>query len=89
LVEFSGTVGAKARWSRGLFISQSGFTTDGLEAFAVGRQTNIVCMNGTELRVILLNKLNLPEVIGAKVEHAARTNHAFVPIWDLFADLVR
>jgi hypothetical protein len=89
LVEFSGTVGAKARWSRGLFISQSGFTTDGLEAYALGRQTNIVCMNGAELQVILINKLNLPEVIAAKVRRAAETNHAFVPVWDLFADLVR
>jgi len=89
LVEFSGTVGAKARWSRGLFVSYSGFTKDGLEAYASGRQTNIVCMSGVELSVILLNKLNLPKVIGAKVRCAAETNHSFVPVWNLFANLTR
>ena len=33
LMTFSGKVGGKASWSRGLFVSNSGFTTEGLEAF--------------------------------------------------------
>jgi Restriction endonuclease len=57
LVEFSGTVQAKARWSRGFFVSQSGFGTEGLNSFLQGRPTNIVCMNGVELSVVLQNKL--------------------------------
>jgi hypothetical protein len=43
LMTFSGKVAGKASWSRGLFVSNCGFTPDGLEAFARGRQTNLIC----------------------------------------------
>ena len=39
---FNAKVEDKASWSRGLIISQSGFTTEGLEAF--GRGKSVVCM---------------------------------------------
>ena len=89
LVEFYGTICGKAQWSRGLFVSQNGFSSEGLAAFGQGRRTNIVCMNGVELLVMLDNNLNLPEVISAKTRHAAETNEALVPIWKLFPDLKR
>ena len=41
---FNGKVEEKAGWSRGLIISQSGFTEDGLHAF--GRGKRVICMNG-------------------------------------------
>jgi hypothetical protein len=84
LLEFSGKVGGKAEWARGLFVSYSGFTPDGLEAFARGRQTNIVCMDGLDLYGILSGKLDLVEVIDRKVRRAAETNQAFVSVRDLF-----
>ena len=84
LLEFSGKVGGKAEWARGLFVSYSGFTTDGLEAFARGRQTNIVCMDGLDLYGILSGRLDLVEVIDRKVRRAAETNQAFVSVRDLF-----
>jgi hypothetical protein len=34
LMTFSGKVSGKAAWSRGLFVSNSGFTAEGLEAFS-------------------------------------------------------
>ena len=89
LVDFSGTIEAKAQWSRGLFISQNGFSSDGIVAFGQGRPTNIICMNGAELSVMLENKLSLPEVISAKTRRAAETNEAFVTVWSLFSDLKR
>jgi hypothetical protein len=84
LLEFSGKVGGKAEWARGLFVSYSGFTAGGLEAFARGRQTNIVCMDGLDLYGILSGKLDLVEVIDRKVRRAAETNQAFVSVRDLF-----
>jgi hypothetical protein len=84
LLEFSGKVGGKAQWARGLFVSYSGFTRDGLEAFARGRQTNIVCMDGLDLFGILSGKLDLIEVIDRKVRRAAETNQAFISVRDLF-----
>lgn len=71
----------KARWSRGLIISQSGFTTDGLHAF--GRGKSVVCMDGLDLHEVLSGPLDLTEVIRAKVRCAAETGVAFVRVRDL------
>lgn len=84
LLTFCGKVGGKAQWSRGLLISVSGFSTEGLEAFARGKPTNIICMDGYDLYSLLKNKLNLCTVLEKKVRRAAETNQAFVPVRDLF-----
>lgn len=84
LLTFSGKVEGKALWSRGLFVSYSGFTPDGLHAFARGRRTSIVCMDGLDLVQILSGGLNFIEVIQRKKRRAAETGNAFVPVRDLF-----
>jgi hypothetical protein len=84
LLSFSGKVEGKAQWSRGLFISYSGFSEDGLEAFARGRRTSILCMDGRDLAQILSGGLNLVDVIQKKKRRAAETGNAFVPVRDLF-----
>lgn len=84
LLTFSGKVEGKALWSRGLFVSYSGFTPDGLHAFARGRRTSIVCMDGLDLVQILSGGLNFIETIQRKKRRAAETGNAFVPVRDLF-----
>lgn len=84
LLSFSGKVTGKAKWSRGLFISYAGFTVEGLEAFARGKPTAIVCMDGLCLHDTLRNGLNLAVVIERKARRAAETNEAFVPTRELF-----
>ena len=84
LLSFSGKVGGKATWSRGLFISYAGFTDEGLEAFARGKPTAIVCMEGLCLHETLQMGLELPAVIERKARRAAETNEAFVPVRELF-----
>lgn len=84
LLTFAGKVARKAEWCRGLFVSYSGFTEEGLAAFAQGKQTNIVCMNGLDLFEVISKKLDLRDVIRRKVRAAAETNRAFVSIRDLF-----
>jgi hypothetical protein len=88
LLSFSGKVEGKAQWSRGVFISYSGFSPDGLEAFARGKSTRIVCMDGFDLHCVLAHELNLCEVIAAKVRRAGETNDAFVSVRDLFPSWV-
>lgn len=88
LLSFSGKVEGKAQWSRGVFISYSGFSQDGLEAFARGKSTRIVCMDGFDLHCVLSHGLNLGEVIAAKVRRAGETNDAFVSVRDLFPSRV-
>lgn len=78
---FNAKVEDKASWSRGLIISQSGFTPEGLDAF--GRGKSVVCMDGLDLHEILSRRLDLVEVIALKVRRVAETGAAFVRVRDL------
>jgi hypothetical protein len=79
---FHGKVEEKAAWTRGLFISHSGFTEDGL--FAFGRGKRIVCMDGFDLYEMLRRSLSLEHVLDRKVRAAAETGRPFVRVRDLF-----
>ncbi len=83
LMTFSGKVAGKASWSRGLFVSNSGFTADGLEAFSRGRQTNLICADGLDLYEVLSRQVSLIDVLEGKARRAAETNRAFVSVRDL------
>ena len=78
---FNGKVEEKASWSRGLIISQSGFTADGLHAF--GRGKRVICMDGLDLHEVLSGRLHLADVIALKARRAAETGMAYVPVRDL------
>ena len=79
---FEGKLGEKASWSRGLFISSSGFSSEGLQAFGRGKRS--VCMDGFDLFEMLRRSLSFVEVLEAKVRRAAETGCPFVSIRDLF-----
>ena len=75
---FHGKCEGKAAWTRGLFISQSGFSQDGLVAF--GKVKRIICMNGLDLYDTLRRGLHLQDVLLAKVRRAGETGNPFVPL---------
>jgi len=79
---FEGKLGEKASWSRGLFVSNSGFSVEGLQAF--GRGKRIICMDGFDISEMLRLKLPFVEVLQAKVRRAAETGSPFVSVRDLF-----
>jgi hypothetical protein len=81
LRSFSGKVSDKATWSRGLFISNSGFSDDGLLSF--GRGKPVILMNGLDLYETLTRGLSLVDVLAKKVRRAAETGHPYVPVRDL------
>lgn len=80
---FEGKLSQKATWSRGLFVSHSGFSSEGLEAF--GRGKRLVCMDGFDLSEMLRLKLPFVDVMQAKVRRAAETGSTFTSVRDLFA----
>ncbi|QSI33313.1 DUF3644 domain-containing protein [Variovorax sp. RKNM96] len=82
LFTFQGKIDQKAAWARGLFISDSGFTEEGLHAF--GRGKRLVCMDGLDLNDALERALPINHVISRKVRHAAETGHSFGRVRDLF-----
>ncbi len=79
---FHGKIEQKAAWTRGLFVSNSGFTDDGLVAF--GRGKRVICMDGLDLYEMLEREFPLTQVLELKVRRAAETGSAFVRVRDLF-----
>lgn len=79
---FHGKLEQKAAWTRGLFISNSGFTEDGLAAF--GRGKRVVCMDGLDLHDTMHREIPLNYVLERKVRRAAETGSPFVRVRDLF-----
>jgi hypothetical protein len=78
---FEGKLGEKASWSRGLFVSISGFTQDGLTAF--GRGKRVVCMDGFDLSEILRLRVSFEKAVSAKVRRAAETGKPYVSVREL------
>jgi len=78
------TVTSKATWSRGLLVSYSGFSADGIAAFESGRPTALIAMDGLDLYEVLDRGFALPDVLRAKARRAAETNKCFVPVRLLF-----
>jgi hypothetical protein len=79
---FHGKLEQKAAWARGLYVSDSGFSEDGLHAF--GRAKRLVCMDGLDLYEMLDRELPMGEVLDRKVRRAAETGLPFVRVRDLF-----
>ncbi len=82
LRSFEGKVADKAAWSRGLFVSQSGFTADGLAAF--GRGKRVVCMDGLDMYEMLARRLPFGDVMARKVRRAAESGDPFIHVRDLY-----
>jgi hypothetical protein len=79
---FQGKLEQKAAWARGLFISHSGFTEEGLDAFGKGKR--VICMDGLDLYEALERQIPLDHVLDRKVRDAAETGIPFLRVRDLF-----
>jgi hypothetical protein len=80
---FQGKIEQKAAWTRGLFISNSGFSDDGLLAF--GRGKRVICMDGLDLYETLHRALPLNHVLERKARRAAETGLPFARVRDLYS----
>jgi hypothetical protein len=83
LLGLHGKVGGKATWSRGIFISYSGFSEDGLEAFSRGRPTNLIAVTGQDIYFVLDGGMSLDQMIRLKGRRAAEEGRAYVPVQEL------
>lgn len=83
LLAFREQVEGKAAWSRGLFISYSGFTDEGLQGFSRGRSTNIIGMTAQDIYFVLDGKISLIDAIDRKARRAAETGEFYVSAYEL------
>jgi len=88
LLVFWGKVGGKAQWSRGVHMSLSGYSSQGLDAFARGKQTNFICFDGLDLHSVLQGKVDLRDLIISKTRIAAESNAAFTSVRDLIPGVI-
>ena len=79
---FNAKVEDKAAWSRGLFVSASGFSDNGLAAFGNGKR--VVCMDGLDLYEMLDRGLSFADVMARKVRCAAESGSPFVRVQNLY-----
>lgn len=83
LLVFHGKISGKSTWSRGLFVSYNGFSSNGLSAFSRGRQTNIIGMTSEDIYHILNGEMSLLEAINRKARRAAESGEFFVSVFTL------
>jgi hypothetical protein len=83
LLSFYGKVDGKSKWSRGLYVSYNGFTSEGLTAYSKGRSTNIIGIDSQDLFNILNGEMSLVEAIDQKARRAAETGEFFVSVYTL------
>lgn len=72
----------KAAWTRGLFVSFNGFSTEGLTAFGTAKK--MICMEGRDLYQALDAQVPINALLERKVRRAAETGRPFIPFADLF-----
>lgn len=78
---------AKADWSRGLFISYSGFSDDACAAFSRTGKLNSIGMSGQDLHFILEGKMSLIDAIRAKLACAGEGGGFMVSVHQLILKL--
>lgn len=78
---FQGRVEDRPTWTRGLFVSYGGFSSEALQRFMTRR---VILMDGLDLHEALTRKLSLRQVISLKSRRASETGQAYVPVRDLF-----
>ena len=71
LIVFNEKVSSKSGFTRGLFISFSGFSDEALATFANGRSVRIVLMTVQELAIALSRNLDFTKILSAKVRALA------------------
>lgn len=86
LLTFRSKVEGKATWSRGIFVSISHFTENGLAAFSRGRPTNLIAFNGQDLFFIVDGKMPLDQAIKLKARRAAETGEVMVSVQQLLLE---
>ncbi|EOZ9299975.1 restriction endonuclease [Enterobacter kobei] len=72
---FEGKLSTKAAGTRGVFISWMGFTPEGLTAFGKGKR--VICVSGYDLYHSLSHGIALPDLLDAKLRHAAETGEPY------------
>lgn len=82
LYSFNGKVESKSAWSRGLYISYSGFSEEGITAFGKGKR--LVCMDGLDISDMLARKIPFAKIMKRKIRRVAESGEILASVRQLF-----
>ncbi|WP_045853524.1 restriction endonuclease [Raoultella terrigena] len=82
---FQGKIDQKSKWTRGVFISWSGFTREGLNAW--GKSKSVICVSGKDLYLMLKHDINFCELIEKKEIISSEDGDYYVSIDKLYPNL--
>ncbi len=84
LVIFNEKVSSKSTFTRGLFISYSGYTDEALQTFGLGRKVSITLMTVEELTILIQRRFDFNEVLKKKIRILAEEGEFYRHISELF-----
>jgi hypothetical protein len=85
LLVLRGKVEGKAVFTRGLFISVSGYTREATIAVVRGKTPNFAMIDGSHLHRVLRGDWPLQELLRVLVRMLGETGNPYVPVADLTA----
>jgi len=85
LLVFRGKVEGKSAFTRGLFISLSGFSAPAIDAITRGKQPNFFLVDGYDLTTVLEGQTELPALLRFKLRKLTEEGRVFVSVKDLLA----
>lgn len=80
---FAAKVHSKGKNAMGLFVSVNGFKSTFLERFK--EQTPFTTMDGTDIYMVLENRIRLDDLLRAKKRHANDTGSCYLPVKELMS----
>lgn len=69
-----------SEWTRGLFISMSGFSHKAIQTHSKGERPNLIGMSGDDLKLILEGRWTLIDALRAKLRHTGVTGEIYCPL---------
>ena len=83
LVVFNEKVSSKSGFTRGLYISYSGYSGEALQTLATGRTVNIVLMTVEELSIVVSEKKDFQKFLWDKVRALAEEGNFNKSIFEM------
>ncbi|MFW6311612.1 MAG: restriction endonuclease [Nanoarchaeota archaeon] len=83
LVNFNSKVLSKSGFTRGLFISYSGYCNEALNTFSNGRNVKIILMTVRELAISFEREINFKDTLYKKIRALAEEGEYYMDIMDL------
>ena len=78
LLVFRGKVEGKSAFTRGVFISLSGFTAQAIDAITRGKQPNFFLVDGYDVTAVLEGQIELPALLRLKLRKLTEEGRVFV-----------